>query len=170
MNISFFILLFGVLSLKCSAQFGIKGHLGASYIEHLSTGLTLSMGRHHSVSFLYGSNFFINTSDFSNAFLQYDFTVPGWKVEKLMPRFGIKGGNSLYTNEYYRWKVISLIPFFGVNRLLAERWDLLVEAGAAYSFEQSVERISQGDIGHYRQWLPEIKAAITYTIFTKSRR
>jgi len=172
MNLSIlFAFLIGMcLPFGCKAQFSVKAQLGISYIEHLSTGVTLKWGNHHSASVLYGSNFFINTQDFSNLFLQYDLSVPGWKIKKLTPRFGVKGGDSYYTNEYYRWKVVSVIPFVGASLPVSDKLDLLVEVGAAFSFEQTVERINQGEIGHYRELLPEAKAAMVYTLFTKRKR
>ncbi len=166
-----FALLIGVgLSSECKAQFSVKAQLGVSYIEHVSTGVTLKWGKNHSVSFLYGSNFFIHTHDFSNLFLQYDLSIPKWKMGKLTPRFGVKGGDSYYTDEYYRWKVVSVIPFLGASLPIGNKLDLVFEAGAAFSFEQTVERISYGEIGFYRELLPELKAAMVYTLFSKGKR
>ncbi len=166
-----FALLIGVgLSLESKAQFTVKAQLGVSYIEHVSTGVALKWGKNHSVSFLYGSNFFIHTNDFSNLFLQYDLSVPKWKVGKLTPRFGVKGGNSFYTDDYYRWKVVSVIPFFGASLPMGKMFDLVFEAGAAFSFEQTVNRISYGEIGHYRELLPELKAGVVYTLFSTPKR
>jgi hypothetical protein len=159
-----------LLSSSSFAQLSVEGHLGISYIEHVSTGLTLRVGRNHSFTALYGSNIFINTRDFSNLFAQYDFSIPKWTVRGAIPRIGVKGGNSFYTNEYYRWKVVSLIPFAGVRYPINEKFQLLFEAGPVYSFEQYVERIKGGEIGHYRYVLLELKVAVGYTLFTRKKR
>ncbi|HZY78085.1 MAG TPA: hypothetical protein VFE50_01085 [Cyclobacteriaceae bacterium] len=152
----------------CLAQVSVEAHVGLSYIEHVSTALTLRSGKNHSVTVLYGSNFFVNTHDFSNAFLQYDYSVPKWAVFGATPRFGIKGGNSFYTNKYYRWKVVSLIPFAGARYPINDKFDFLFEAGPVWSFEQYLQRRSLGEIGHYRYVLVELKVALAYNLF-KSR-
>jgi hypothetical protein len=46
---------------------------------------------------------------------------------------------------------------------------VVVEGGGAVSFEQKVERINYGEIGHYRPFLPEMKAGVVYT-FQKKRQ
>ncbi|HMJ69017.1 MAG TPA: hypothetical protein VK508_08980 [Cyclobacteriaceae bacterium] len=163
------VFLFAFALILCSppslAQVSLKAHLGASYIEHLATGITVSY-RHHSVTALYGSNLFINTRNFSNLFAQYDYSVPRWKVAGAIPRFGVKGGNSIYTNKYYRWKVVSLIPFAGARYPVNDKLEVLFEVGPTYSFEQHLERIKYGEIGHYRYVLLELKVAVAYTLFT----
>jgi hypothetical protein len=136
----------------------------------VSTGVTFRWGENHSVTALYGSNLFINTRNFSNLFAQYDFSIPRWKVQGIIPRIGVKGGDSYYTNEYYRWHVVSLIPFAGARYPINDKFELLFEAGPVYSFEQSLQRIKAGEIGHYRYVLLELKIAVAYTLFTKNKR
>lgn len=156
-------------SLSSSAQFSAEVHAGVSYIEHISTGITFRNGKNHSFTALYGSNLFINTKNFSNLFVQYDLSIPRWTVRGTIPRVGVKGGNSFYTNEYYRWKVVSLIPYVGARYPINDNFQLLFEAGPVYSFEQYVQRIKPGEIGHYRYLLLELKVALSYSLF-KGRR
>jgi hypothetical protein len=163
--------LIGILLLASSsfiqAQFTIRTQAGISYIEHLSTGLTFHIGKKHNFSLLYGSNLFIRTYYFSNQFVQYDREIPKWKLGNFTPHIGVKGGNSLFTNSYYRWKVVSVIPFAGMSRPVSARMDLRVEAGVAFAFEQTVKRISLGEMGLYKERLPEFKAALLYTLSKK---
>lgn len=159
-----------IFSAPCVAQFSVQPHIGVSYIEHVSTGVTFGFRKNHSITALYGSNFFINTRDFSNLFIQYDFSIPRWTVRGAIPRVGVKGGNSFYTNEYYRWKVVSLIPFAGLRYPINDKFQLLFEAGPVYSFEQYMQRIKAGEIGHYRYVLLELKIAVAYTLFKRDKK
>lgn len=84
------------------------------------------------------------------------------KFSGITPTIGIKGGHTIYTDDYYTWNLAVFIPFIGVQYPLNRKIDLLVQAGSAFSFEQSAKRISYGEIGHYRQILPEVKAGIVY--------
>lgn len=155
-----------IFSLKSFAQLTIHPQAGISYIEHASTGITLRIGEHHALTALCGTNIFINMNRFSNLFAQYDYSVPRWAIAGGIPRFGVKGGNSIYTNKYYTWKVVSLIPYAGATFPVDDRFDILFEAGPVYSFEQYQHRIGQGDIGHYRYVLLELKVAVAYKLFT----
>jgi hypothetical protein len=154
--------------LPVCAQPSLRMQTGVSYIEHLSTGVTVQFRQKHNVSVLVGTNAFVRTYYFYNAFLQYDRAFMKWKWKYMVPRIGIKGGNSVYTNKYYRWKVVSLIPFIGATVPLRDRLDLLLEAGAAYSLEQEVTRRSFGEIGHYRSPLPEVKLAVLLSLSRKA--
>lgn len=154
--------------LPVCAQPSVRLQAGVSYIEHLSTGVTVQFRQKHNVSLLVGTNAFIRTYYFFNAFLQYDRSLAKLKWRNIVPRIGIKGGNSVYTNKYYRWKVVSLIPFIGATVPLRDRVDLLLEAGAAYSLEQEVTRRSFGEIGHYRSPLPEVKLAVLLSLTRKT--
>jgi hypothetical protein len=151
----------------CTAQFSVKGQVGVSYLEHLSTGITFHLGKKHNVSLLYGSNLFIDTYYFSNQFIQYDREIPKWKIRNVTPRLGVKGGNSFYSNPYYRWKVVSVIPFAGISYPVSARTEFLAECGVAFAFEQTVQRRSLGEMGHYKELLPEFKVALLYTLTKK---
>jgi hypothetical protein len=167
-NKVFFLL---VLSTLCSttviAQFAIRAHAGLSYIEHVSTGVAFSLGKKHAITLLVGSNLFINMSDFSNYFIQYDYSFTKLKFKGATPRLGIKGGDSHFTDDIYRWHVVHVIPFAGIAYPLHPKMELHIEFGAAFSFEQSVERIGEDEVGHYRELLPEIKVGILYTLYQK---
>lgn len=150
---------------RADAQVGLSVQGGLSYIEHVSTGVTLTFGKRHAASFLCGSNLFTNMSDFRNLFAEYSYSFVNLKLAKFVPRLGVKGGDSYYTDEYYRWHVLHVIPFAGCSLPLTARTTLFFDAGAAFSFEQSVERIKPGEIGHYRELLPEVKLGILYPLY-----
>ena len=105
--------------------------------------------------------------DFSNFFIQYDYSFTKWKIKNATPRLGVKGGDSRFTDDYYRWHVVHVIPFAGITCPIRPKMDLLFEVGGAFSFEQSVERVGQGEVGHYKELLPEVKVAILYTLYQK---
>lgn len=161
-------LLIGCLvTFNCFSQFSMSLHGGLSYIEHVSTGVDFHLGKRQTISLLCGSNLFINMHNFRNLFLQYTFAFNRLKVGKFTPKLGVKGGDSYFTDEYYRWHVLNIIPFAGVEYPLTNKIQLFVDVGAAFSLEQSVERIKQGEIGHYKELLPEAKVGIMYTLYRK---
>ena len=94
--------------------------------------------------------------------LQYNFNVLKWKPAGLTPTFGIKGGHVIFTDTYYTWEVATFVPFIGVKYPVSPWFDLMAHAGGAFSFEQKVKRINYGEIGHYRDILPEIKAGLVF--------
>jgi hypothetical protein len=149
------------------AQFTIKAQGGLSYIEHVSIGVAFGLGKKNTITLLCGSNLFVNMSEFSNYFIQYDYSFTNWKLIGATPRLGIKGGDSYFTDEYYRWHIVHLIPFAGFSYPIHPKMNFLIECGAAFSFEQSVERVGQGEVGHYNELLPEIKIGILYSLFQK---
>lgn len=158
------------LSFKSIGQVVMRVQGGVSYIEHFSTGLALTFVDKHTISFLCGTNFFINTYEFSNLMLQYDLRIHRLAFWHLTPKVGIKGGDSIFTDEYYRWKVLNIIPYLGLQRTVRQKTDFFLEVGPAFSFEQKVKRIKSGEIGHYRELLPEFKLGIQYTIYSRSKR
>lgn len=156
------LLLLITISYSGMAQFSIKGQAALSYIEHLSTGVTFSFSGKHHISLLYGSDFFINTKDFSSYMLQYYLRLNRMTFAKITPVIGIKAGYSIYTDDYYKWELMSVVPFTGINYRLNKKIDILFDLGATISRAQSVKRIRQGEIGKYRELLPELKAGILY--------
>jgi hypothetical protein len=150
------------ISYSGMAQLSVKGHAALSYIEHLSTGVTFSFSGQHHVSLLYGSNFFINTKDFSSYMFQYYLRLNRMTFAKITPVIGLKAGSSIYTDDYYKWRLVSVVPFMGTNYQLNKKIDVIFDLGAAISRVQSVKRIRQGEIGKYRELLPELKAGILY--------
>ena len=161
------LVLLTMYSATAMAQFKIKAHGGLSYIEHVSTGVAFGLGKRHTVTLLCGSNLFINMYEFSNFFIQYDYAFAKLKFKGTTPRLGIKGGDSHFTDDYYRWHVAHVIPFAGISYSVHTKMELLVEFGAAFSFEQAVDRVGEGEVGHYKELLPEIKVAILYTLYQK---
>jgi hypothetical protein len=156
------LLLLIVISYSGMAQVSIKGQTALSYIEHLSTGVTFSFSEKHHLSLLYGSDFFINTEDFSSYMLQYYLRLNRITFSKITPVMGLKAGYSIYTDDYYKWRLASIVPFIGTNYQLNKKIDVLFDLGAAISRVQSVKRIRQGEIGKYRELLPELKVGILY--------
>jgi hypothetical protein len=157
------ILSFLSLPLLANSQMRIHGQAGLSYIEHFSIGAGVSL-RNHSLSLLYGSNFFVQPKKFSNYFLQYALAIPRAQFSKLIPLAGVKGGQTFFSDHYYTWDVVSLIPFVGIQTKMTEQIDLSLQTGVAFSFEQSVTRLNFGEIGHYKDTLPELKLAVIYKL------
>jgi hypothetical protein len=147
-----------------NAQFSFKLQTGISYIEHFSTGITFSFSERHNLSLLYGSNFFIKPRDFSCVMLQYDFLFSKLDFAGIIPAIGIKGGYSVYTNSYYKWKLSSFVPFVGLRYKACNKFEIALDMGTAISIEHSVKRISYGEIGMYREFLPEFKLGLTYKL------
>lgn len=147
-----------------NAQLTFKAQTGVGYLEHFTTGIGVEFSNKHQLSLLYGSNFFYKTSDFSSLLLQYDCKFNKLNFNGFTPKLGIKGGYSVYTNTYYRWNVLMLVPFVGVNRPLSKKLDLAFDLGLAVSHELSLERISYGEFGTYRKYLPEVKIGLLYTL------
>ena len=167
-NKVFFLLVLSTMySTTARAQFMIKAQGGLSYIEHVSTGVAFGLGKKHTISFLVGSNLFINMYEFSNFFLQYDYSFTNLKFKGATPRLGVKGGDSHFTDDIYRWHILHLVPFAGIAYPVHPKMDVLVEFGAAFSFEQAVERVGEDEVGHYKELLPEIKVGILYTLYQK---
>ena len=149
-------------TLQGKAQVTLKATAGVGNMEHLSTGVGISIANTHSISLLFGSNCFIKTNKFSSYLMQYDVQVNRWQVLNTTPRIGIKGGYAIYTNDYYRWKLLQVIPFVGLSYPLSSRLDLFTDGGVAISRELSEERVAFGEIGRYKKYLPEVKVGVTY--------
>jgi hypothetical protein len=147
-----------------NAQSRFKLQSGISYIEHISTGIVLKLNENELVSFIYGSNFFIKTQEFSSYMLQYEYLLHNYTFKKCIPNIGIKGGYAIYTNEFYKWKLIDLVPFIGSTYLINNRIELSGDIGITISRELSMKRVSDGEIGWYKHVLPEFKIAISYNL------
>lgn len=153
-----------VVHYSVNAQFSFKLQTGVSYIEHFSTGITFSFSERHNLSLLYGSNFFIKPQDFSCVMLQYDFLFNKINFAGIIPGIGIKGGYSVYTNSYYKWSLSSFVPFIGLRYQIDNKFGIALDIGTAISIEHSVERINYGEIGMYKEYLPEFKLGLTYKL------
>lgn len=145
------------------AQPKLQAHAGLGYTEHFALGIGWTFSDKHAVTLLYGSNFFFHRRQFSTYMLQYTLAVPRWSFLNVTPSVGIRGGHAIFTDKYYTWEVAAFIPFVAMQYPLGRNVDLVVQAGGAVSFEQKVRRINYGEIGHYRQYLPEVKTGIVYT-------
>lgn len=148
-----------------NAQITFRVLGGVSSIEHLSTGLNITTKRKHAINFLFGSYFFLNSSDNASYLLQYKRYVYSLKFIDILPAIGIKGGYSLYSDKYYRWELLSICPSFGLNYALTEKLNLELDAGVVYSRVLSLKRINFGEIGWYNELIPEIKISFLYTLF-----
>lgn len=158
------LVLFLALHATCKAQPAWKIQTGLGYLEHFSAGMTLSLQAKHHVSLLYGSNFFVKPGDFSSLSLQYERSLNRWQLAGLTPKWGIKGGWGIYTNDYYRWNLLMLAPFVGVTRPLSKRIDLFMDLGIVRSHPLSLERIQVGAFGSYKHYLPECKIGLHYRL------
>jgi hypothetical protein len=145
-------------------QTKIKLQGGLSIIEHASIGVSFQLGKKHTLSALYGSNLFYGYHDFYNLFLQYDYSFLKLTRGKITPKFVLRGGDSYFTDSYYRWHVANLIPALGANYKYNDKISFFVDGGVAISFLQSVERVRAGEIGIYKKYLPEFKIGILYTL------
>jgi hypothetical protein len=154
---------------QAQTQISLKGQLGVGYAEHLSTGITVAVKKNDSFSFLYGSNLFLKPRDFSTLYFQYEHTVPLLTFNKLVPAAGIKFGYTVFSDNYYRWKVVSAVPFISLSRNITSSVELGTEAGLIVSRIESVTRVNYGEIGNYKRYLPELKVLIRFTILPLSR-
>lgn len=162
------VLVISVICISAHAQIRLTGHAGAGMLEHLSLGVGCNFGARHSVAALYGSNLFINTHRFSNYLLQYHYNFPGLSIRNVTPIAGMKGGRSVYSDDYYTWTVITAVPFVGFQIPLNNQIDLTAHGGVSLSFEQAAKRLSYGEIGHYRSTLPEARLGLVYRFKKKN--
>ncbi|HEY0655522.1 MAG TPA: hypothetical protein VGD65_20445 [Chryseosolibacter sp.] len=146
------------------AQTYLKAYGGLGYQEHFSIGAALTLRETTSFSLTYGSNFFYKPQDFSALYLQYDRVIPSLMAGKVIPGIGVKAGHNVFTDDFYRWRVISAVPFIMATRKLNPSVDLIAEGGLAMSRIEEVTRIRYGDIGKYKRYLPEVKIAVRYRI------
>jgi hypothetical protein len=157
------LLLLMILNYSVGAQVRFQVDAGWGYLEHFSAGIGCSFSSKHTVSLLYGSDFFYHPKNFASYLLQYNLILPRLRFAGITPTIGIKGGHTIYTDDYYRWEVAVIVPFAGLQYPINRKINVVVQAGAVFSFEQSVKRINYGEIGHYKDLLPEIKTGIVYT-------
>lgn len=153
-----------ILNYSSKAQVSFKAQIGISYIEHFSTGITLSLLNKHNISLLYGSNIFIKPQEFSSFLIQYEMLLNKIKIRSITPKFGIKGGYSIYTNNYYQWELVAVVPFIGLNYPVKNKVNIALDLGVAVSRELTLKRISYGEIGEYKQFLPELKIGIFFNL------
>ena len=86
------------------------------------------------------------------------------KFGQVTPETGIKSGYSVYTNQYYQWKLLTVVPYVGLERAISEKWSLAMDLGMVYSRTLSMRRLNYGEVGWYKEYLPEIKLAVSYTL------
>ena len=162
MKLTGVLFIFFILCNFSQAQTKFHAHAALGYTEHFSIGLGCTFSGKHTVALLYGSNFGFYPKRFSTYMLQYNLAVHRWRFLNVTPSIGIKGGHVIFTDKYYTWEVAVFIPYVAMQYPLNLKVDLVFQAGGGVSFEQKVRRISYGEIGHYRQYLPEVRAGIVY--------
>ena len=163
-RIVFWIILI-ILPLIAKPQVSLHFQAGVSYIEHISTGLTINFDDKDQVSLLYGTNLFIKTNDFVSYMVGYERAFTSWQLAGFKPKLGIKGGYAIYTDIYYSWKLVQVVLCIGSEYSITKKLNLLIEAGVAISRELSLERINYSEIGNYRTYLPEFKIGLAYKLF-----
>ena len=150
------------LSLSAAGQITLRAVAGVSNVEHLSTGIEVNFSNRQNIALLLGTNAFIRTNNFVSYLLQYDVQVNELKFYGITPRLGLKGGYSIYTNDYYRWKLVQVVPFVDFSCPLNNKIGLYTDLGMAISHELSIDRVAFGEIGSYKQYLPELKLGVSY--------
>jgi hypothetical protein len=146
------------------AQTSIKANVGVGYLEHFTVGTTLAIRERSSFTLSFGSNIFYKPHDFATLYAQYERAFPSLAFGKAIPGVGLKAGQTVFTDDFYQWKVNSVVPFVSVSRRLSDVVQIGAEAGLAISRIQSVTRISYGEIGKYKQYLPEVKLSLRYRL------
>jgi len=146
------------------SQIKWQAHTGISYIEHLSIGFGCTLKGKHEMTALYGSNVFTELDNFSSLLIQYNRLFKKYSFKGFTPSIGVKGGRTIFTDHYYRWKLDAIIPFVGIYHHYDERIFFYAQGGVAISFEQTVKRLDYGEIGHYRQTLPELKLGAIFNL------
>lgn len=152
------------LHFPCKSQIIVKVQTGISYIEHFSAGITFDFSEKQAISLFYGSNFLVNPNYFSSYMLEYDRFIKQIKFFGITPKIGIKGGYSIFTDEYYKWRLIVIVPFIGFNYHITNKTEAFIDLGITYSREESLRRIKYGEIGSYKDYLPEIKIGLYFNL------
>jgi hypothetical protein len=147
------------------AQIRLECRTGFGYLEHFITGAGVKFNDESSAGFRYGSDFFINPRSFSSFSLQYERKMSCLHVDPFYLDYGLKGGYTVYSNKYYRWKLVFLVPVVGLKYHLSERMTLGVQGGMSVNRELSAERLGWGEIGWYREFLPEFNFSLSYDLF-----
>lgn len=142
------------------SQSRVDFQIGYGYLEHFSTGVGLKIKENHKISFILGSNFFMNLNKFAAYQLQYEY--PNLFKRKLLLNFGLKGGYSIYSNRYNKWELLSVTPISNLKYRLKDNLSFVTTLGLTYSKILKEERLEMGEIGWYREFLPEIKIALLY--------
>jgi hypothetical protein len=155
-----------LLAVSAAGQVTFQALVGVGYLEHFSVGVGCGIGRRHHATLLYGSDLFIQPKNFSTFMAQYSLSLHRLEFLGVLPAIGVKGGGVIYSDEYYRWNLAVVIPFIELQCSVRRNTSLFLQGGAQLSFEQTVERLSYGEIGHYKELLPEIKAGVVYNFCT----
>jgi hypothetical protein len=164
-RIIFYQAVFLITAAHSLAQIRLECRTGFGYLEHFITGAGVKFKDGSSAGFRYGSNFFVNPGSFSSFSMQYERSVNRLQLEPFHLTYGLKGGYAIYSNSYYRWKLVFLNPFAGMNYQLNERMTLGVQAGLSVNRDLSAERLKWGEIGWYRDYLPEFNFSLSYDLF-----
>jgi hypothetical protein len=149
----------GVIAQKNS----IDVQIGLGYLEHISVGLAATRNNRTSLTLSYGSNFMISARKFSSLHLSYDHLL-GYQYAGLRAGLGAKAGFTDFEDENYRWKVITIAPYIIVEKKLRQSTSIGVKSGVGISKIQSVTRLSYGDIGMYKRYLPELQIYLRHKL------
>jgi hypothetical protein len=164
-RIIFFLVIFLITARHSLAQIHLECRTGVGYLEHFITGAGVGFKNGSSAGFRYGSNFFVNPCSFSSFSLQYERSLPHISMEPFHLDYGLKGGYAIYSNTYYRWKLVFLVPFAGLNYQLNENMTFGLQVGFSVNRDLSAERLEWGEIGWYREFLPEFNFSLSYVLF-----
>jgi hypothetical protein len=154
---------------RCNAQRAVKFQTGFGYLEHFSIGATFDWNKKNGIGIRYGSDFFYKPGDFSTYFIQYNRLISSFTYRRITPGLGAKIGYITFTDHYYKWKIISAVPFLSFRYSVNDRLELATEGGLAISRIESVTRVSYGEIGKYKRYLPELNLSLYYTIINGTR-
>lgn len=159
-----FCLILSCVSGRAFPRTGLVVQSGYGYVEHFTLGAGIKLAQSHCITINYGTNFFIKMGDFSTYFLQYDYMFRSPVVRDTRLKAGLRSGYSVLTNEYYRWKVLSAVVYAGAVHTFSSKVDIYCDMGLCINRELSVQRISMGEIGSYRRYLPECKVGVRFSI------
>lgn len=153
----------------CKGQTDINLQTGIGYLEHFSIGPTLEWRHKNGVGIYYGSNFFVKPQEFSTLFVKYNRSISTLNFKGITPGFSLKGGQTIFTDRYYKWRVLSAVPLISLRYALNDRASLLAESGMAFSRIETVKRINYGEIGKYKRYLLELSLSLNYTLSKRTR-
>lgn len=165
MNISKPFILIAILMLLSElaiSQKKVDFQIGYGYLEHFSTGIGLKIKDNHKITVLFGSNLLMDLDKFAVYQMQYEY--PNKFKKKYLINFGLKGGYSIYSNKYYKWELLSITPISNFKYRLKNELFFVFTLGITYSKVLKVKRIELGEIGWYRELLPEIKLSLLYDL------
>lgn len=154
-------------SSRLAAQPGIMLGSGLGNMEHFSLHAGYQFKKSGELGLIFGSNAFNDLHDFSTLLIEYGHTIFPSKTGRIILRPLLKAGYSLYSNAYYQWQTLTIIPAAGIAFGIDKGLEMRLQAGIAVNKELAEKRLAWGELGYYPRYLPEIKLEFIYVLSGK---